>query len=46
MHFLCMATKAISLRIERPKMKDRPPEDIWRARRLPGESFSEVVAYR
>lgn len=36
MHSLCMATKTISLRVE-------AYEKLRRARRFPGESFSEVV---
>lgn len=36
MHILCMATKTISLRIE-------AYERLTRARRHPGESFSDVV---
>lgn len=36
MHSLCMATKTISLRVE-------AYEKLRRARRYPGESFSEVV---
>lgn len=37
MHIACMATKTISLRLE-------AYERLKRARRFPGESFSEVIS--